>query len=156
MWWLIPVSFVLALLLTTVPFPDWAIAWRPAWVTMVLVYWCINLPERIGVTAGWVAGILLDVLTGSLLGQHALGLGVVAFVTVKSNRTMRVSPLVHQSLFIGLMVLVHLLLMLFVKGMVGLPPRDWTYVAPVLTSILLWPLLFLLLRDYRGNTRLFY
>ena len=51
--------------------------WRPAWVALVLVYWCMAAPDQVGVVAGWTTGLLLDVMTGTLLGQHALGLSVV-------------------------------------------------------------------------------
>ena len=47
--WVIILSFLLALMLTAIPLPIWAQAWRPAWVAMVLIYWCVALPERIGV-----------------------------------------------------------------------------------------------------------
>lgn len=148
-WWLIALSFVFALLLTVAPFPDWTLAWRPAWVALILSYWCVTLPDKVGIITAWAMGLLLDVLTGSLLGQHALGLCVVAYLAVKLHHRVRVYPMIQQSLFIGFLVLVHLVIMLFVKTTVGLPPRDWAYVAPALTSILLWPWLFILLGDIR-------
>ena len=36
--WVIGLTFVIALMLTAMPLPQWASAWRPAWVAMVLVY----------------------------------------------------------------------------------------------------------------------
>jgi rod shape-determining protein MreD len=80
--WAIVASFVVAFMLTAMPLPDWAIAWRPAWVALVLAYWCLALPQSIGVLSAWIIGLLLDVMHGSLLGQHAFGLAVVAYVVV--------------------------------------------------------------------------
>ena len=65
-------TFVIALLLTVIPLPDWARYLRPDWVGLVLIYWCMALPERVGVTTGWFMGLLVDLLTGTVLGQHAL------------------------------------------------------------------------------------
>ena len=67
-------SFVVSLMLTALPMPEWASLWRPAWVALVLIYWCMALPARSGVLVGWSVGLLLDVMTGTLLGQHALAL----------------------------------------------------------------------------------
>ena len=42
-------TFLVALLLTVVPLPDWLRPARPDWVGLVLIYWCLALPERVGV-----------------------------------------------------------------------------------------------------------
>ena len=68
----IALSFIIALGLAKLPMPDWAELWRPSWVALVLIYWCIAVPERTGVIAGWVVGLLVDVMSGTLLGQHGL------------------------------------------------------------------------------------
>ena len=53
--WVIALSFLAAFMLTAMPLPEWALPWRPAWIAMVLVYWCMALPERVGVITGWVS-----------------------------------------------------------------------------------------------------
>lgn len=67
-------SFILAFLLTVLPLPDWARFYRPQWSTLVLIYWTLASPYRVGVGIGWATGIVIDVITGTLLGQHALAL----------------------------------------------------------------------------------
>ena len=61
-------------------------------IALVLVYWCLALPERVGVLAGWSIGLVLDVLNGSILGQHAFGLAFVAYVALQYHRRVRVYP----------------------------------------------------------------
>ena len=61
-------SFLTAFVLTLLPLPDWANAYRPDWVALVLIYWCLDLPHRIGPGVGWVAGLMLDITQASLLG----------------------------------------------------------------------------------------
>jgi rod shape-determining protein MreD len=142
-------SFIIALMLTAMPLPEWAINWRPAWVAMVLIYWCMALPHRVGIGVGWSLGILLDVLQGTLLGQNAIGLTILAFLTLKSHQRVRMYPLVQQALVICIFVLAYQLLSLWVRGIMGVPPRSWTYWMPAFTSMVLWPWLFIILRDIR-------
>ncbi|MBI4006765.1 MAG: rod shape-determining protein MreD [Gammaproteobacteria bacterium] len=147
--WIIFISFIVALMLTAMPLPDWATNWRPAWVAMVLVYWCMALPDRIGIGIGWSMGLLLDVLQGTLLGQNALGLAVLAYFIIQSHQRIRMFPLIQQAFLISLLVLFYLFLTLWVRGIMGIPPQLWTYWMPAFTSMLLWPWLFIILRDIR-------
>jgi len=142
-------SFLVALLLTAMPLPDWAVNWRPAWVAMVLAYWCMALPHRVGIGTGWILGIIVDVMQGALLGQNAIGFAVIAFLVIKSHQRIRMFPFMQQALLIGLLVSFSMLLSLWVRGIMGIPPRTWTYWTPVFTSMLLWPWLFIILRDVR-------
>jgi rod shape-determining protein MreD len=146
---IIAVSFLIALLLTAIPLPEWAIAWRPAWLTMVLIYWCMVSPKRVSVGTGWLLGFLLDVLKGSLLGQHAAGFAFVAFITVKAHRRIRAFPLAQQALFVGSMIALNGLLTLWIQTMIGLPPQYTSFWLPVLTSMPLWPWLYIILSDLR-------
>ena len=147
--WVIATSFVLAMILTAMPVPGWALNWRPAWVAMVLIYWCFALPERVGVGVGWILGLLLDVLTGTLLGQNAAALSIVAFVAVKTHQRIRMFPLWQQAILVFFMLLLNQLFMAWVRGIMGLPTLSLTFWAPALTSMLLWPWLFVILRDLR-------
>lgn len=147
--WVIVLSFVAAFLLDAMPLPDWAVDARPLWVALVLIYWCMALPERIGIGIAWVLGLLLDVMQGTLLGHYALGLVVVAYVTVQTHRGVRVFPLLQQAVLVGFLLLFYLLLSLWVRGIVGLPPEKWSYWLPAVTSMVLWPWIFIILRDLR-------
>ncbi len=142
-------SLILAFMLTAMPLPEWAVNWRPAWVAMVLIYWNMALPDRVGIGIGWLLGLLLDVQQGTVLGQNALGLAVIAYITLRSHQRIRVFPLVQQAILVCSYVLLFKLLVLWIKGMMGLPPQHWTFWMPALTSMLLWPWLFIVLRDVR-------
>lgn len=143
-------TFVAAYLLTMFPLPDWLGMFRPYWVAMVLMYWCMALPHRVGVGIGWLSGLFLDVVYNALLGQHALGLAVLAFFTVVLHQRVRVFPLWQQSLTIFVLCLIYAALILWVKGMTGHPPESmlW-YLLPTFTTALCWPPVFLLMRRIR-------
>lgn len=147
--WVIITSFLVALMLTAMPLPEWAVHWRPMWVAMVLIYWCMALPNRIGIGVAWCAGILLDVLQGTLFGHNALALAVIAYIVLNLHQRMRLFPLVQQAALISIICLIYLLMSLWIRGIMGVPPESWTFWMPALTSMLLWPWLFIILRDIR-------
>jgi rod shape-determining protein MreD len=152
--WVIVLSFVVAFMLTAMPLPDGVHGWRPAWVAMMLVYWCMALPDRIGIGIGWMLGIMLDVQQGTVFGQNALTLAVIAYITIRYHQRLRVYPLTQQAVIVGSLVLIHLIIALWIKSLLGIPPLSWTFWMPALTSTLLWPWFFIILRDIRRKYRI--
>ena len=145
----IVISFLVALMLTALPMPAWAALWRPAWVALVLIYWCMAAPSYTGVVMAWVLGLFLDVLAGTLLGQHALALAVVAFVAHRFHRQVRVLPVWQQSVSVFGLVFLYQVLILWITGIQGLPVIASAYWSAPLVSMLLWPWIFIVLRDVR-------
>jgi len=146
-------TFIGALMLQMLPLPEWAQNLRPDWVALVLIYWCIALPERVGVGVGWLAGLMLDVAHGALLGQNALTLAVVAYLAVRLHQRIRLFPLWQQAVNALLMVSLHLMLVLWIKGATGQTTETWAYWLPALTSMLIWPVVFIALRGLRRTYR---
>ena len=142
-------TLVLAMLLTLLPMPLLVQEFRPPWVALTLIYWCLALPERVGVGWGWVSGLLLDVLSGALLGQHALGLAVVAFLVLELHQRIRIFPLLQQALSVLVLLLVERLLSLWVLGGTGQPAQRLWYWIPALVGAGLWPWVYIVLRDVR-------
>ncbi|MEZ5672920.1 MAG: rod shape-determining protein MreD [Thiotrichaceae bacterium] len=93
-------------------------------------------------------GILQDVLSDTLLGQHALMLSLIAYISVISHTRVRTFPLWQQSVGIGVVVAINQLLHVWIHGMLGHPPRDWTFFYPALVSMILY-WMFIILRDLR-------
>lgn len=147
--WVIALSLLLAYLLSEIALPDGLDRFRPDWVVMTLIYWCMALPQRIGIGTGWCVGIFLDIGRGGLLGQHALALTVVAYLTSHVYRRIRAAPLWQQSLSILILLAVERILVFWISGVIGYPPKDWWYLAPALGGMLLWPFVFIILRDVR-------
>lgn len=151
--WIIIASFAIALLLTMLPLPTWAQAFRPEWITLVLIYWCMALPGRVGIGWGWTAGLMLDVTLGNLLGLHALTMSIVAFLTIKLYQRIRVYPLGQQALAILVLVAMSQLLILWILGIIGTTPGNWTYWLPSLSSAIIWPWVFVVMRGARRHFR---
>ena len=148
---LILLSFVVALMLHMVALPETLQTLRPDWIALVLIYWCLALPERVGVIFGWCAGLLLDVANGALLGQNALTLAIVAYLVLRLHQRIRLFPVWQQSVSVLLLVLLHMMLVLWIKGVIGQSTETWTYWLPALTSMLFWPVVFPSLRWLRRS-----
>lgn len=149
--WFILLSFVVAYILTILPLPHWLQQARPDWVALVLVYWCIATPQRVGVGIGWVSGLLQDAIQSSLFGQHALAYAVLAFLTLKLHQRFRVFPLWQQALSIMLLLLLARLIILWSNSFVGRPLPVMDYWLGALSGAVLWPLVFLLMRSLRQS-----
>lgn len=146
---IIILSFIIALMLTMIPLPAWSQELRPHWVLMVLVYWSMALPTRIGVGIAWVLGLLLDVTYGALLGQHALALALVVFLTLHLHQRLRVFPVWQQAIVILVFCVIYDMINLWIKGISGHAPSVLMYVLPSFTTALFWPAVFLVLRHAR-------
>lgn len=142
-------TVILALMLEMFPLPDWAQPFRPDWVTLVLIYWAMAIPEQIGVTVAWIFGLLLDVTQGAILGQHAIGLVLVVYLVHLQYLRIRVFSLVQQAMVVFVLLMVKQLLVLWVSGIVGQAPDAGIYFLPSFVGALIWPWLFIVLRDIR-------
>lgn len=148
------ITFLVALLLAVLPMPGWSQFARPEWLVMVMVYWIVALPERFGVGWAWCAGLILDVMQGTPLGQNALGMVVVAYIMINLHRRMRMFPLLQQSFFVFVVVGLYQMIGLWVKSATGQAVPDLSFLLPTVVSAVLWPWLFVILRDVRRRYRI--
>jgi len=148
---IIGLTILVALVLTLVPLPDWLHDFRPEWLALVLIYWTMALPHRVGIATAFCSGLILDVLRGAVLGQHALALVVIVYLTLKVYQQIRVYPMWQQALSITGMLLLYHVLILWVNGMMDVSSRGWSFWLPAFTSTVMWPWVYLLLRDIRRN-----
>jgi rod shape-determining protein MreD len=147
-------SFAVALLLEILPLPDVAEAWRPAWVMMVIIYWSLALPFRVGVFAAWSAGLLHDILSDSLMGEHALIYALLAYFILLSGRQIRVFPIWQQSLIVFALVIGGKLIGVWIESMTGQLTMRSDFLYPAVSSMLLWYWVFVLLCDLRRRFRI--
>jgi len=146
---IIILTFIIALMLTMIPLPSWALQLRPHWVLLVLVYWSMALPTRIGVGIAWIMGLLLDVTYDALLGQHALAMALVIFLTLNLHQRLRIFPVWQQAIVVFVFCVIYDIINLWIKGISGYAPNVWFYVLPSFTTAFIWPAVFLVLRHAR-------
>lgn len=142
-------SLIIALMLVMLPLPDWARVARPDWVSLALIYWAMALPRYVGVGHAFTLGLLLDVSQGTLLGQHALGLVIIVFLVQQLYLRIRIYTLIQQAFFVCILLVIKQLVVLWVNGMIDHAPETALYFLPAVTGAVMWPWIFILLRDIR-------
>jgi rod shape-determining protein MreD len=117
----------------------------PDLLAVVLVFWNVHQPRRVGVGVAFMFGLLLDVHEGALLGQHALSYTLLSFVAITMHRRMLWFSVVEQALQIAPLFFAAHGLSLLVRMLAGgMFPGWWLLLAPAFEA-LLWPLVTLLL-----------
>ncbi|MHB1566461.1 MAG: rod shape-determining protein MreD [Acidiferrobacter sp.] len=147
-------TFVIAMLLAIMPMPASVQLLRPDWVALVLAYWCLAIPDRVGVGSGWLVGLALDGLYGSLLGEQALAKALLAYLTLHFYLRLRMFPRWQQALAIGGLIGVSDLVVLMIRSLVHGAPPIWSDTAPMVANVLLWPFVFVILREVRRRAKI--
>jgi rod shape-determining protein MreD len=130
-------TLVAALLFELVPFGR--VPALPDLLALVLVFWNVHQTRRVGVGSAFVLGLLIDVHSGAVLGQHALAYTLLSFSAVAIHRRLLWFPVPSQALqvlplFLGAQA-VTLLVGLIAGGM----SPGWEIVLAPLLQALLWP-----------------
>ena len=133
-------SIILGLMLTMVPLPAALDTFRPDWIALVLIYWTMMLPQSYSVGIAWLVGLILDVAQGTLLGQHALALVAVIFLTSRFHLLMRVFPMSQLTLTVFALLAIYQFLLFWINGVAGVDAPPSSYWGPVVTGTLFWPL----------------
>lgn len=132
-------SLLTSLALTCLPLPDILTPARPPWLTMAVIYWAMMWPRLCGIGTAFVAGLLLDLLQGSLLGQHALALSLVSYLTLKVHLQIRIFPLWQLTMTVFTLLTVDAFIVFWVDGIADLPIHGAARWTQVLAGALLWP-----------------
>ena len=142
-------SLIIALFLAILPVPEVLEAFRPNWLLLVLCYWSMALPHRVGIGYAWLAGFGLDLVLGAPLGIHSLSLAIITYIIAMNHRVMRNLSLWQQALLIGLLVLLDKAIVFWAEKLlfdVSITPM---YLWSIITTMLVWPWIFLILRKMR-------
>ncbi len=127
----------------------------PDWVALVLCFWCIHQPLKVGMAAGFIFGLVMDVADGSVMGQHAFAYVLLAYFAGGLSRRVLWFPLWQQALHVLPMLLGAQLAMLGMRLALGAEFPGMTYFLSSLVGALLWhPINYLLLLpQYRPAER---
>lgn len=148
-YFVILLTFVAAYVLAVLPYSAWLQWARPEWAALVLIYWTIALPHRVGVATALVLGVGLDVLEGAVLGQNAFSLVVVVVLALILYQRLRVYSLWQQAAVVFVLVGINQLICQWVQNLEGVGTSSLLFLLPALTSALLWPVVLQFLRGLR-------
>lgn len=130
-------TVALALLFNLLPWRD--LSGLPDMVALVLAFWCIHQPRKLGIGIAWMLGLIMDAGNGALLGQHALAYSVLAFASISLHRRILWFPSWQQAAQVLILLLSCQLLMVAVRlASTGAFPGIG-YFAGSIVAALLWP-----------------
>jgi len=132
---------VLALAASVAPLPSMLEPYRPNFVALTVLWFCLLSPRLLGLAYAWCAGLALDGFLGVLLGQHALTLTCIAYVAAKFRLQIRAFPPLQQSAVILALLWLNEFLLFWIDGVAGHPVTDWRRWLSVPVSAACWPLL---------------
>ena len=138
---LVYTTFFGALLCQLFPWTGQGVIFRPDFMLVVLLYWLLRAPHLCHIATAWVVGILVDLATGSLLGQHALAFTLTAYIALSFQRRLVLFTVVQITFYVLGLLFFARLVILILKLFADNDVPSWHYFWPVITGILLWQVL---------------
>lgn len=148
---MILLTLLIAVMASIMPLPLSVDAFRPDWVLIVLIYWCMALPGRVNIITAWILGFLMDVLLGSVLGVHAAAMAISVFIVVGNYQKIRNFSIWQQALITGVLSALYHLIVFWLQRFLLDATFISSYLYPVITTVILWPWVFYLLRKVRRH-----
>ena len=136
-------SLLLALLLNMLPLGR--LVWMPDLLMLLLVFWSVHQPSRVGMGAAFAFGLVMDVQQAGLLGQHALAYVALTYVAISFHRRLQWQSPLEQALQVLPWFLVAHVIELLLRLLAGGVFPGWSFLLAPLLAALLWPLVSWLL-----------
>jgi rod shape-determining protein MreD len=134
----IAASVIVALAFNLLPWQD--VRGVPDLLALVLTFWCIHQPRKMGIGVAWLLGLVMDAANGVLFGQHALAYAALAYAAYTLHRRILRFPLVPQAVHVLVLLLASQVLMLGVRMIAGATYPGLSFFAGSLIAALLWPI----------------
>jgi len=147
------VTVAIGMLLTLVPLPSLLEPLRPYWAALILIYWCLETQGLVTLGLAFATGLVLDLLTGSLFGLHALSLVILVYLVTRFRARIRFFPPWQQALSVLALLVNDRIIVLWIMSLRGEPLPSMDFWAGPVVGTAVWPWLFLLLDRYRGVMR---
>jgi rod shape-determining protein MreD len=149
----VKVSFMIASLVAAFAFnllPWQDVRGVPDLLALVLTFWCVHQPRKMGIGIAWVLGLLMDASNGVLIGQHALAYTALAYAAQGLHRRILRFTLLQQALHVLLLLMASQLAMLAARMIAGGTFPGWSFFLGSVVAAALWPLAtFVLLAPQR-------
>jgi rod shape-determining protein MreD len=131
-------SLLAALVFQLLPWAGFGLMLRPDFILLVVIYWLFRAPHTVNIGVAWLAGVIMDLITGGLFGQHALAYAVVAYFAVRYQRRLILFNSWQQAGYVFMLLLLSQIIVLILKLLSGAEVPGWSYFLPSISGILLW------------------
>jgi rod shape-determining protein MreD len=146
-------TIVAAMLLSLLPLPEALSPFKPYWIALVVIYWALETRGVLSLGLAFLIGLTMDVLSGSLLGMHALSLVVMVFLVQRFRSRLRFFPPWQQALSVLGLLVNDRIILIWITVLLGESMPTWMYWLPPLVGMALWPWMFLFLDRVRVRAR---
>ena len=147
-WGYIVMTMLVAALLTVIPVPEAVKYYWPDWITLVVFYWVLVLPAHLGVMFGWMNGLIEDVISFSLLGQHALGKALIGTVAAMGYKKFQLFNFLQKMFLIFVLQSVSIAISAWTNRLAFEAPIFIEMWQPALTTALMWPFVSFLMDQF--------
>lgn len=153
--WIIWLLLFVGILLQIMPWPSAIYMIKPNWLLLILIYWLIALPHRVGIGSAFFIGIIMDLFLGSILGVHAFAFSIVAYLAMFKFQLVRNSALWQQLLIIVFLSVCYDFCLFMLKIIINhaITVTPMLFLSDAVNGIL-WPWFLLLLRYIRRRFRI--
>lgn len=144
-------ALILAFVLMLIPLPPWAAIARPALYPAAVLFWALTEPRRVGVITAWLAGLPLDVMFNTPLGQHGLALALAAFAVLKLRDLLLAFPIWQQGIVLLPVFALYEFTLFWIDGVNGREVETLWRWLPVLSTGVVWPFWCVLLERFAAS-----
>lgn len=145
-------SVMAAWILEIVPLPLWAMHLRPEFLLVLMIYWALATPYRIGLGTVWLLAFVADLLHSDLLGERALLISFIVFLVIKLHARIQLFPLGQQILVVFLLALLFQSIQFLIFYILGHSLPGCSYWLGSFTTAICWPLLLSILGPYQRRS----
>jgi len=112
----------------------------PDFVALVLVFWNIHQPRRVGIGSAFLMGIFMDVHDAARLGENALAYTILSYGAIMLHRRVVSFSVLTQAMQVLPLFVVAQIVIVAVRLAIGAPFPGWSFFLESVTTTLLWPL----------------
>ncbi|MDB5728244.1 MAG: mreD [Noviherbaspirillum sp.] len=133
----IAASMFVAFMLNLLPWGQWTGV--PDFVALVLVFWSIHQPRKVGIGIAFLMGLLMDVHNATLLGENALSYTLVSYFAIMIHRRVLWFRMITQALHVLPLLLTMQTVQLVIRILVSGHFPGWLYYTESFVTTALWP-----------------
>lgn len=131
---------LLSIVLTIIPLPDLINSFRLPWLMMTVIYFSIFNVALIGVFSAWLSGLILDLMAGGLMGENAMILSVISYLSYRFRFQIRVYPIWQIMVVVLLFLSLGELLSLWIQGVSGTMNISVIVWINISIAVIIWPI----------------
>ncbi|OGT44137.1 MAG: rod shape-determining protein MreD [Gammaproteobacteria bacterium RIFCSPHIGHO2_12_FULL_40_19] len=148
-YFLMIISFLIAMILTLLPLPAFAVWLRPQWIFAFLLFWVLSSPMQCGIGVAWIVGVMVSLVTGTPFAEQAIVFVLLTYLVLKVHPIIAHMLPWQQAGAVALLAILNALLQGLILGFTGHTTHIALYSLSALTTALIWPGLSVILNRFR-------